>query len=124
MIKPIRVEQLQTGMYIHDLKCNWLKHGFLQPRFLLKRDADLERIRQLGIRELLIDIGKGSNVATAPSVREVESPAEQPRSDEPPPAPLADERAQAKEKGRAREGAPGFPAPGAYFSASSVIASV
>ena len=28
-IKRVRVDQLKPGMYIHDLNCGWLQHGFL-----------------------------------------------------------------------------------------------
>ncbi len=30
VIKRVRVEDLRTGMYIHDLNCGWLQHGFLR----------------------------------------------------------------------------------------------
>ncbi len=77
MIKKIRLDQLQTGMYVHDLNCDWMDHGFLRPRFLLKTDAHLEQIRQLSIHEIDIDTDKGCDVANALSRTTVESALEQ-----------------------------------------------
>jgi HD-GYP domain-containing protein (c-di-GMP phosphodiesterase class II) len=103
MIKTIRVDQLQMGMYVHDLNCDWTEHGFLRPRFLLKTQTHLEQIRQLGIRELSIDTDKGLDVANAPSLAEAERTLEKTQvqiqgkgSDQPHRNTLADERLQAK----------------------------
>lgn len=77
MIKKIGIEQLQAGMYIHDLNCDWMDHGFFRNRFLLKAETDLARIRDLGIRELYIDTDKGLDVELAPTASEVEEELEQ-----------------------------------------------
>jgi HD-GYP domain-containing protein (c-di-GMP phosphodiesterase class II) len=77
MIKKIGIEQLQLGMYVQDLNCDWMDHGFIRNRFLLKAQTDLERIRQLGIRELYIETEKGLDVSLAPTVSEVEAALEQ-----------------------------------------------
>jgi len=71
MIKKIAVDQLQIGMYIHDLNCGWLDHGFIRSRFMLKSDNALEKIRTLGIRELYIDTEYGLDVEEAPTETEV-----------------------------------------------------
>ncbi|EXJ14245.1 HD-GYP domain-containing protein [Imhoffiella purpurea] len=71
MIKKIAVEQLQLGMYVHDLNCGWLDHGFIRNRFSLKSEGTLERIRQLGIRELYIDTEFGLDVEEALTETEV-----------------------------------------------------
>ena len=34
-IKRIHIDQLRTGMYIHDLNCGWTDHPFLSSRFLV-----------------------------------------------------------------------------------------
>ncbi len=103
MIKKIPVNQLQLGMYVQDLNCDWLEHGFLRSRFLLKTDAQLEQIRQLEIQEISIDTDKGLDVSSAPPLTETESALEQnlvqvakEGSGETHPASLNDERAQAK----------------------------
>lgn len=77
MIKKIAIEQVQLGMYVHDLNCDWMDHGFMRNRFLLKADKSLERIRNLGIREIYIDTDKGLDVSLAPTASEVEEALEQ-----------------------------------------------
>lgn len=103
MIKKIAIEQLQLGMYIHDLNCGWLDHGFLRTRFLLKSDASLDKIRQIGIRELYIDTERGLDVSLALTEEEVTEALEQdlalvaqeiPKDERS--TPLAVERIQAK----------------------------
>lgn len=96
MIKNIDVDQLQRGMYIHDLNCDWMAHGFLRPRFLLKTDAHLEQIRRLGLREVSIDTGKGDDVSNTPFLSEINVAVAPARSGEQQPVSLADERVQAK----------------------------
>ncbi|MBK1716684.1 HD-GYP domain-containing protein [Thiocystis violacea] len=77
MIKKIAVDQLQLGMYVHDLNCGWMEHGFLRNRFLIKAEANLDKIRGLGIQELYIDTDKGLDVIQAPTESEVEEALEQ-----------------------------------------------
>ena len=104
MKKKIGIEQLQPGMYIADLNCGWLDHGFLRSRFLLEDIAQLGKIRQLGIRELYIDTDKGLDVTLAPTASEVEAALEQglaelaatADTDENRPTPLASERLVAR----------------------------
>ncbi len=103
MIKKIGIDQLKPGMYVHDLNCGWMEHGFLRRRFLVDADKNLARIRQLGIRELYIDTEKGLDVALAPTASQVEDTLEQElievaqegRAEEPS-ATLTEERVRAK----------------------------
>jgi putative nucleotidyltransferase with HDIG domain len=104
VIKKITVEQLQLGMYIHDLNCGWMEHGFLRNRFLLKGESNLQKIQGLGIRELYIDTERGLDVALAPTEDEVEEALEhdliEVAAEEGPAeehaVPLAEERVQAR----------------------------
>lgn len=77
MIKKISIEQLQAGMFVHDLNCGWMDHGFLRTRFLIRGDASLQKIRNTGIRELYIDTDRGLDVSQAPTDIEVEEALEQ-----------------------------------------------
>ncbi|NEV60965.1 HD-GYP domain-containing protein [Thiorhodococcus minor] len=77
MIKKIGVEQLAVGMYVHDLNCGWMDHGFIRNRFLVKGDEALARIRDIGIRDLYIDTERGLDVSEAPTELEVEEALEQ-----------------------------------------------
>jgi putative nucleotidyltransferase with HDIG domain len=68
MLKRVDVSQLQPGMYIHDLNCDWMSHPFLRQRFRIESDA---QIAETGLREVYIDTDKGSDVSDAPTAAEV-----------------------------------------------------
>jgi putative nucleotidyltransferase with HDIG domain len=76
MRKKILIDQLQPGMFIHDLGADWLSHPFLRHRFAVKTDADVVKIRESGIRELYIDVERGDDVTDAPTEREVQAAVE------------------------------------------------
>ncbi|ANQ86912.1 HD-domain containing protein [Azoarcus olearius] len=69
-IKLIPIEQLQPGMYIHDLNCGWIEHNFVRNRFAVKDAAVVARIRATGVHELYIDTSRGLDVADAPTREE------------------------------------------------------
>lgn len=74
MIKKIDINQLNRGMFIHDLNCGWMVHPFLRKQFLLDSDEDLATIRGLGVRELFIDTARGDDVPSArPARKEAEA---------------------------------------------------
>ena len=72
-IKRVRVGDLRIGMYVHDLNCGWLQHGFLRQQFPVKSDAQLLKIRGMGVDEIYIDTSRGDDVAGAPTQAEVEA---------------------------------------------------
>lgn len=76
MIKKIQAGQLQPGMFIHDLNCDWMSHPFARNKFLLKDPADIGKIREAGIPEVYIDTDKGLDVADAPTESEVRAETE------------------------------------------------
>jgi HD-GYP domain-containing protein (c-di-GMP phosphodiesterase class II) len=61
MLKKIAVEQLQPGMHLHGLCGSWLKHPFWRSKFTI-RSADISLIADSGVREVMIDTGKGIDV--------------------------------------------------------------
>jgi putative nucleotidyltransferase with HDIG domain len=71
VIKRVPVEQLRVGMYVHDLRCDWLDHPFLRNRFTLEDDAQVERIRGLGVGEVDIDTSLGGDVPEAANASEL-----------------------------------------------------
>lgn len=71
-IKKVSVEQLQPGMYIHDLNCGWMDHPFLTSQFRIKDEATIKKVAAIGIRELYIDVRKGSDVSDAQTAEEVQ----------------------------------------------------
>jgi putative nucleotidyltransferase with HDIG domain len=62
MIKKIPVDQLRLGMHVHEFCGSWMDHPFWRSKFTLKSDADFERIKSGGVRELWIDSSKGLDV--------------------------------------------------------------
>lgn len=76
MLKPIAVSDLVCGMYIHSLSGSWLQHPFWKNSFLLDAEEDLLRLKQSGIRDVVIDLSKGLDVPTkAASQAAVSAPA-------------------------------------------------
>jgi putative nucleotidyltransferase with HDIG domain len=71
MIKCVNISDLQIGMYIHDLNCDWMSHPFLRNRFTLTTDAEIQKIVESGIHEVYIDTDKGMDVVHAPTAEEV-----------------------------------------------------
>jgi len=71
MIKKIPKQDLKLGMYIHDLNCGWMEHNFFRNSFMLRKDDDLRRIHQSGIKDVYIDTVKGID-ADGPTEAEVE----------------------------------------------------
>lgn len=70
-VKKISVEQLEPGMYIHDLDCGWMEHPFLRSQFAVKHPDVISKLRQYGIREVYIDTRRGLDAGNAPAVGEV-----------------------------------------------------
>ncbi|HYD80646.1 MAG TPA: HD-GYP domain-containing protein [Paucimonas sp.] len=73
MLKKIDVSQLQVGMFIHDLSCNWLDHPFMRNRFLLSSPDEIRKIAAAGIHDIYIDTERGLDVKDAPTVQEVQA---------------------------------------------------
>jgi HD-GYP domain-containing protein (c-di-GMP phosphodiesterase class II) len=74
-IKKVSVNDLQIGMYIHDLNCNWRYHPFFFNHFRLSNEDQLKKIRAAGIKELYIDVSRGLDL---PHPREITQKVEVP----------------------------------------------
>lgn len=74
MIKKVRVDQLQPGMFIHDFNCGWLNHPFVRNSTKIKDEQFIKKIVGHGIEELYIDTSKGSDVLNAPNKEEAKIP--------------------------------------------------
>ncbi len=68
MLKTITTKQVRLGMYIHALKGAWVKHPFWKTKFSLENPADLQKLKSCGVREVIIDVTKGIDVAADASV--------------------------------------------------------
>ncbi len=90
MLKKIPVEKLTLGMHLQAFCGAWLDHPFWRTKFVLTDPNDLLLITESPIREVWIDISKGSDVdiAAGEIVVEVVS-----ATDIPPEQPAAQEKA-------------------------------
>ena len=66
MIKKISVAQLRTGMFVHDLHCGWLKHPFLKNKIKIDNIEKIEKIIEIGIKDLYIDTDRGKDIVDHP----------------------------------------------------------
>ena len=73
MIKKIKVEDVRLGMYIHEIRGNWLEHPFWRKSFTLDNPKDLEKLIDCGLDEIWIDTRKGLDVAADQTVTEPQS---------------------------------------------------
>ena len=96
MLRRIKAEQLQVGMFVARLGGPWHARAFRRSRFLVTSEEQVGEIRSSGVNEVWIDILKGRN---APTPQAATSPWETP---EPAPA-LATANSLPAEFGLARE---------------------
>ena len=64
MLKKIPVREVRVGMYLHELSgSSWINHPFWKTKFVLKDQADLERLVNSPVTEVWIDAELGLDVA-------------------------------------------------------------
>lgn len=73
MSKKITIGQLKPGMYVADLGSDWMAHPYLRNSFMVRDEAQIEKLMNAGIHELYIDPKRGLDVTDAPSHQEVSS---------------------------------------------------
>ena len=71
-IKKVSVEDLKTGMAIRGYVCDWTADVDRWGTKLLKSDDDIQRIIDNGIKEVYIDITRGSDVEHAPTLEQID----------------------------------------------------
>ncbi|MDE0854404.1 MAG: HD-GYP domain-containing protein [Nevskia sp.] len=64
MIKEIPVSQLQPGMFVRDLNCQWMDHPVLFHSLLIADQRDIDRIASTGALNVFIDTERGVDVLT------------------------------------------------------------
>lgn len=77
MIKKIAVKYLQPDMYITDLNCDWIPHHNLQKEGRIPDSHVIDRIKELGIKEVYIDSSKGMDSQDSIPAREADAKNEQ-----------------------------------------------
>ena len=78
MLKRISPDQVEMGMFIHKLEGSWLKHPFWRAKFLLEDSDTLHDLREAEIDAVVIDLGKGRDVAAGQSRMAAAAPAAAP----------------------------------------------
>lgn len=64
MLKKIPVHQVRLGMFLHGLcGSSWLDHPFWKTSFVIKNQAELDKLLRSPVKEVLIDVDKGLDVA-------------------------------------------------------------
>lgn len=61
-LKRLPIERLRPGMYVHELGGSWMDHSFWRTRFEIAGEEDLQKMREAGLREVVIDTEKGLDV--------------------------------------------------------------
>jgi len=62
MIKKVQANEVRLGMYIHELRGNWLEHPFWRKSFKLDQQKDLDKLLGCSFDEIWIDTDKGLDV--------------------------------------------------------------
>lgn len=67
MLKKIPVKDVRLGMYLHELSgASWINHPFWKTKFIIRDQADLQRLMASAVKEVWIDVELGAD--TAPTV--------------------------------------------------------
>ncbi|MDB6000334.1 MAG: hypothetical protein JWP52_2033 [Rhizobacter sp.] len=71
MLKTVPSAQLRVGMFLHQLNGSWISHPFWRSRFLLREEADVAKVRDSGVLEVVIDTERGLdiNLGSEPEAR-------------------------------------------------------
>jgi len=74
MRKLLKTRDLKVGMYV-ILDLPWYRHPFLTNTFVLSSERDIQRMREAGIEEVIVDTALGEDVPSAPvAVKKSKSP--------------------------------------------------
>ncbi len=55
----ISIEDLQVGMYVTSIDLSWMNHPFWRRRFPILTQSDIDKLRDAGVRNVVIDDDKG-----------------------------------------------------------------
>lgn len=69
MIKKVQANEVRLGMYIHQIRGNWMEHPFWRKSFKLIQQKDLDKLVSCNLEEIWIDTSKGLDVVKAIQVK-------------------------------------------------------
>ncbi len=72
MNKRIPVSALKVGMYITDLNNDWIPHNTQRKRGVVKKEETIDKIRQLGVDFVYIDVSRGLDSQDSEPAHEVD----------------------------------------------------
>src|SRR5262245_52215432 len=64
MTKRIPIDQLRPGMYVVGLDKSWWQTPFFQHKWTVQGLADIAKVKESGVQEVVIDPQRGNNVET------------------------------------------------------------
>ncbi|MEG8040469.1 HD-GYP domain-containing protein [Sphingomonas sp. LR60] len=65
MLVTIKTEDARLGMFVHAVAGGWMASPFWRRQFVLTKAADLKKLLEGGIAEIVIDLSKGLGPAAA-----------------------------------------------------------
>ena len=105
MIKKIRVEDLEVGMFVEDFNVPWMDHPFLSSKKRIRSAREIDLIREHGIREVYINTRRGRDSSRAVAMDEADAEVRRQMQEElssrpkgPAPPPLSREQAAFEEE--------------------------
>ncbi|HJV03034.1 MAG TPA: HD-GYP domain-containing protein [Burkholderiaceae bacterium] len=66
MLRRISVENVKTGMFIHEMCGSWLDIPFWTKSFLVSSEQLCVRVRASGVRDIIIDTARGADLDDGP----------------------------------------------------------
>lgn len=76
MIKKVKVEQLEPGIFVHDFNCQWRESNLRMDQLLIKDKKIVDLLISMGVKEVYIDTDRGRDVSDAKPALEVKLEAE------------------------------------------------
>jgi len=71
MIKKVKVEQLEPGIFVHDFNCQWSENNLRMDQLMIKDKKIVDILISMGVKEVYIDTDRGRDVSDAKPVLEV-----------------------------------------------------
>ncbi len=93
MIKKVKIEDLQPGVFIDHYDGGWMKHPFIFNKKKIKNSGTIRRLSQWGIKHVFIDTERGLDVGPPPKAR----PRPRMRTEQPLPPPLETREVESKD---------------------------
>ena len=70
MIKKIRVEDLEVGMFVEDFNVPWMDHPFMTSKKKIRSAREIDQVRAHNIQEVYINTDRGKDSTRAVPVEE------------------------------------------------------